>query len=58
MEKRVLTDREFCETVRQVHHDNRTLNHEEDDRPIWTIMFDGLQKLRSLNLRTIVQTKK
>lgn len=53
-----MSDREFCETVRRVHHDNRTLNHEEDSRAIWTIMYDGLRKLRSLNLRMIIQAKK
>lgn len=58
MENRQLTDHEFCEKVRRVHQGNRTLNHIEDNRPIWDIMKAGLQKMRPLNLRKIVQTRK
>ena len=58
MEKRIVSDQDFCDKVKRVHHGNRTLNHIEDNRPIWVIMKAGLQKMRPLSLHKIVQTKK
>ncbi len=58
IEKREIDDREFCDRIRLVQNGNHTLNHEEDPRTIWAIMEDGLRKMKSLDLRSIVQGKK